>query len=78
MFIAQINDIYINAEDYIGMTLRNKGIFDSFTWEDVDQTYDCVMRYDPGCCGNDGNAGFEVVWDGQYPQANDWVKCQVF
>jgi hypothetical protein len=36
-----------------------------------------VIRYGPGCCGYDGNAGFEVAWDNQdaaaYPNVDDWV-----
>jgi len=74
MFIAQTNDIYLNAEDYLGKVIKYEGIFDSYTWEEENQTYYSVIRYGPGCCGNDGNAGFEVVWDGDYPEKNDWVE----
>jgi hypothetical protein len=40
-----------------------------------------VLRYGPGCCGFDGNAGFEVAWDatdreaGPYPGEDDWVEA---
>jgi hypothetical protein len=40
-----------------------------------------VIRYGPGCCGNDGNAGFEVAWDNQdtaggaYPDLDAWVEA---
>jgi hypothetical protein len=27
-----------------------------------DKRYCFVLRYGPGCCGNDGSAGFEVAW----------------
>jgi len=73
MFIAQTNDIYLNAEDYIGKTIKYEGIFDSYTWEE-DLTYYAVIRYGPGCCGTDGNAGFEVVWDNDYPEKDEWVE----
>jgi len=75
MFIAQTTDIYYNADDYLGKTLKYEGIFTSFTWEENGVTYYSVIRYGPGCCGNDGNAGFEVIWDREYPAENDWVEA---
>lgn len=74
MFIAQTNDIYINPEDYLGKTIRYEGIFDSYYYEEADMTYYYVIRYGPGCCGFDANAGFEVAWSGDYPDKNDWVE----
>lgn len=74
MFIAQTNDIYINAEDYLGKTIKYEGIFNSFYNDANDTTYYYVIRYGPGCCGFDANAGFEVVWSGDYPNNNDWVE----
>jgi len=75
LFIARTNDIYINTEDYLGKTIKYEGIFMSDYWEDTDTTYRYVIRYGPGCCGYDSNAGFEVVWDGDYPEENDWVEA---
>ncbi len=74
LFIAQINDIYLNAEDYLGKTIKYEGIFDSFTWEETGDIYYYVIRYGPGCCGTDGNAGFEIAWEGENPALNDWVE----
>lgn len=74
MFIEQINDIYLNADDYLGKTIRYEGMFNQFYWEDGDQTYYSVIRYGPGCCSFDANAGFEIKWDGEYPETNDWVE----
>lgn len=74
MFIEQINDIYLNQQDFIGKTIKYEGIFDEFYWEETDHTYYSVIRYGPGCCSFDANAGFEVQWDGEYPKANDWVE----
>jgi uncharacterized membrane protein YcgQ (UPF0703/DUF1980 family) len=80
MFIAQTNDIYLNAEDYIGRTIRLEGLFKTDSYDDLSKTYRFVMRYGPGCCGNDGSAGFEVAWpDGQkrpYPKEDDWVRAE--
>lgn len=74
MFIAQINDIYLNADDYMGKTVKYEGLFDSYTWAEKKKTYNYVIRFGPGCCGTDGNAGFEIEWDGEYPKLNDWVE----
>ncbi|MFV0351764.1 MAG: hypothetical protein ACK5JF_05575 [Oscillospiraceae bacterium] len=76
MFIAQINDIYLNGQDYLGKTIRYEGIYDEYYDEAGDTTYRYVIRYGPGCCGNDGNAGFEIVWDGEMPQDTDWVRLE--
>lgn len=75
LFIAQTNDIYINTEDYLGKTIRYEGIFQAYYYDATDTTYYSVIRYGPGCCGFDANAGFEVEWDGDYPEQNDWVQA---
>ena len=79
MFIAQLNDIYFNHNDYLGKTIKYEGMFTASTWEEMGQTYYHVYRQSPGCCGADGQAGFEVVWpDGSnesFPNENDW--CEV-
>jgi hypothetical protein len=78
MFLAQTNDVYINPQEYLGKTIKLEGIFQLY---DVDPPYYFVIRYGPGCCGNDGYAGFEVAWDPNspgektYPQQNDWVEA---
>jgi uncharacterized membrane protein YcgQ (UPF0703/DUF1980 family) len=79
MFIAQTNEIYLNAEDYLGKTIKLEGLF---KWEEYENRKHCfVLRYGPGCCGYDGNAGFEVAWEGpgkrlpEYPLPDDWVEA---
>ena len=86
MFITQINDILLNHKDYLGKTIKLEGIFVPFEWEGNYNYY--VIRGAPGCCGDDGEIGFEVSWlpshngsdDGAnrelYPQRNDWVEAQ--
>jgi len=75
LFIAQTNDIYINPGDYLGKTIKYEGIFKSYYWGEADKTYYYVIRYGPGCCGYDGEAGFEVTWDGQRPGEDDWCEA---
>ncbi|MDR2374902.1 MAG: metal ABC transporter permease [Treponema sp.] len=78
MFIAQTNDVYLNAEDYLGKTIKLQGIFKKERYEGIDTEYYFVLRYGPGCCGTDGNAGFEVAWgqpEQPYPNVDDWVEA---
>lgn len=78
MFVAQTNDIYFNAQDYLGKTIKYEGIFNEFVETEGGTTYYSVIRYGPGCCGIDANSGFEVRWEAntekEYPQPNDWVE----
>jgi len=84
MFIAQVNDVYLNSEDYLGKTIRLEGLF-KYAQAD-DRAYCFVIRNGPGCCGDDGQVGFEVSWTtpGQpsvgitrpYPKIDDWVVAQ--
>jgi len=81
MFIAQINDIYMNKDDYLGKTIKYEGVFDTSTWRGNGKIYRFVSRLGPGCCpGDDTAVGFEVFWDGDnggkpYPKKNDWVEA---
>jgi uncharacterized membrane protein YcgQ (UPF0703/DUF1980 family) len=81
MFIAQTNDVYLNPEEYLGKTIKLEGIFMPVQYEGHEDPYCFVIRYGPGCCGNDGNAGFEVVWETQseteksYPETDAWVEA---
>jgi hypothetical protein len=79
MFIAQTNDVYLNPEDYMGKTIKLEGLFKSYSTEEYSASYCFVIRYGPGCCGNDGSAGFEVAWDGEavpYPEEDAWVEAE--
>ncbi|MDR3333835.1 MAG: hypothetical protein LBT13_02950 [Treponema sp.] len=76
LFIAQTNDVYLNPETYMGKTIKLEGLFKTQAYLGTDTDYHFVLRYGPGCCGNDGSAGFEVAWatsDQSYPQEDDWV-----
>lgn len=76
LFIAQTNDIYLNGADYLGKTVKYEGIYKNTGGEEGSQSpvIHYVIRYGPGCCGFDSNAGFEVRWDGDYPNVDDWVE----
>ena len=76
MFVAQTNEIYVNAEDYLGKTIKYEGIFSLYIDPETNIKYCSVIRYGPGCCGTDGNCGFEVIWDKEYPEENSWVAIE--
>jgi uncharacterized membrane protein YcgQ (UPF0703/DUF1980 family) len=73
-FITQTNEIYYNADDYLGKIIKYEGIFDIYEIPETGIKRYLVLRYGPGCCGNDSMAGFEVVWDKKYPNKHDWVE----
>ena len=77
MFISQVNDIYLNKEDYLGKTIKLEGLFKME--QGYDKAYCFVLRYGPGCCGYDGNVGFEVSWNKDkekpYPGEDAWVEA---
>ncbi len=74
MFIAQCNDVYFNPDDYQGKAIKLEGIYSNYKDEQSGKTYHYVMRYGPGCCGSDGSAGFEFMYDGDIPKLNDWIE----
>ena len=86
MFINQINDVNLNYKDYLGTPIKLEGMLKILNWNE--NYYYYVIRYSPGCCGDDGEIGFEVTWDqayegsggetdyGGYAEPNDWVEAQ--
>jgi uncharacterized membrane protein YcgQ (UPF0703/DUF1980 family) len=74
-FIQQCNDIYLNPDKYMGRTVKLEGMYDEFKNEEKGRTERYVIRFGPGCCGNDGVAGFEFFYDGQVaPKQDDWIE----
>jgi hypothetical protein len=69
MFIAQTNDVYLNPEDYLGKSIKLEGLLKIDQYAGEDTEYCFVLRSGPGCCGNDGSAGFEVAWNRPEPGA---------
>jgi uncharacterized membrane protein YcgQ (UPF0703/DUF1980 family) len=79
MFIAQVNNVYLNYKDYLDKTIKLEGIFKQDQAGISDNSYCYVLRYGPGCCGDDGNVGFEVAWEKNheklYPNDDAWVEA---
>jgi len=74
MFIEQMNDIYYNFDEYDGKKIRYEGIFYAYPDSEQFPAYQAVIRRGPGCCGDDGEVGFEVKWDKEYPAQDEWVE----
>lgn len=75
MFIAQIEDIYYNIEDFKDKYIKIEGMYSVVEPEEGDiGKVHFVYRNAPGCCGNDGWAGFMLNYDGEYPNTNDWIQ----
>ncbi len=75
-FIEQTNDIFINTDDYIDKKIKIAGLIYSYTDYGTDQKYYAVVRNTPGCCGNDGLAGLDIRYDGEYPKDDQWVEIE--
>lgn len=78
MFLTQITELMVNMDDYLGKTVALEGMFTTIGDPSAGPVYRVVYRTSPGCCGNDGFTGLEVVWDDPatvYPAENDWVRA---
>ena len=77
VFLTQVNDIYRNAGDFLGKTIKLEGIFQKEIRRD--QEFNLVIRRSPGgCCGDDGMVGFEVRWadsKSAFPASGVWVEA---
>ena len=78
MFVTQINEIYMNAGDYLGRAIKLEGIF-KILHNEGDAVF-LVIRYAPdGCCGTRGFSGFEVKADANlarhFPADDSWVEA---
>lgn len=76
LFVAQFNDIYMNADDYMNRLIRYEGIYNEETDPRDGTVYCYVYRYGPGCCGFDSNVGFQVSIEGTPPAKEDWVEVE--
>lgn len=76
MFLSQVTDIYQNYEVYSDKTIVLEGMFAMFYDDDGAKTQPAVYRGAPGCCGNDGWAGFRLVDTDALtlPAENDWIR----
>lgn len=78
MFVTQMTELWINTPDYLGKTIALEGMFSVYTSPTSGKSFYSVYRKSPGCCGNDGVTGLDVVWEDPsvaYPADNEWVRA---
>ena len=74
-FITQVMDIHINADEYVGRTIRYEGIFLTTHWAATGEDYHQVIRYVDDCCGDGGIIGFMIYLGDIEPLPDDaWVE----
>jgi len=76
-FVQQVSSILQNLDTYTGRTIQLEGMF--FSWgpsaPGADDMYHFVVRFMSGCCGDEGNVGFEVyMGDFESFTDNTWVS----
>ena len=71
-FIGATNDVYYNLDKYIGKTIKMKGLI--YEYKAEGEIFHAVVRNSPGCCGNDGLAGLDIKYEGEYPDKDTWVE----
>lgn len=74
MFWAQIDDIYFNFDDYKDVEIIVEGMYIELSVSNDDYMTPSIYRRGPGCCGNDGQGGFLLHYDGERPAENEWIK----
>ena len=78
MFLQQCMDVIFNTDEYVGKTIKLEGIYKTFRYQIGDEmrVSHFVYRNSPGCCGDDGMAGFEVLLESfPAPEQEAWVEA---
>ncbi len=75
-FIQQTNDVFYNLNEYIGKKIKMQGLIYYYEEEETGKKCYAVVRNTPGCCGNDGLAGLDIRYEGEYPEENTWVEVE--
>ena len=73
-FIEATNDVIVNLSEHVGKAISIQGFVACDEAPNGDMSYS-VYRQTPGCCGNDGIAGLDIVCMDDYPQIGTWVKA---
>lgn len=70
-FATQMTDVYLNKADYLGKRFQLEGFYKAHALKG--KVYHFVMRYGPACCAFDQTVGFEMRYNGDWPQEMDWL-----
>ncbi|WP_352400774.1 hypothetical protein [Anaerotignum sp.] len=69
MLYSEVYNIVMSPNDYIGKTLKMKGLFRTYASLESDTTYFAVVIPDAtACC----EQGFEFIWDGEHTYPEDY------
>jgi len=73
-FVSQVQEIFINRQNFFGSTVRYEGIFERVGAR-VEGDVFWVIRYTIGCCGEEP-IGFEVILPegAPLPEEGAWVE----
>ena len=74
IFLALVNDIYVNKDEYVGKKVRISGQNVRFEDKDTGEVIYAILREGPGCCYNDSVIGFEYITDAKYPEKDKWYE----
>lgn len=68
---AQLFNMMVEPDDYMGKTVRLRGTFNAFPSQDEQKYYFCVLVSDAtACC----QSGLEFIWNGQHNYPNDYPQ----
>lgn len=76
LFITQINQIYLNIDEFLGKVIELEGFIDTQINNTTGKEEKFVMRLGPGCCAFDEFAGFVIKWDKDFPVDKQWVRLK--
>lgn len=73
MFVTMIDDVFTNADNYMGKNIQITGYVYRYPDDDPDNCLFAVLR-DYFCCGTDTYPyGIDCLYDGDKPAAEEWV-----
>ena len=71
MVFAEVNNIMVNPDDYMGKTIKMNGVYASSYGVDAEVSYHFVVIQDAaGCCPQ----GLEFIWNGEHRYPEDYPE----
>ena len=73
MVYAEVYNIMTNPDNYLGKTIKAKGLYYSVYYEETDAHYHFVLIADAASCCTQG---FEFIWNGSHVYPGDYPEEQ--
>ena len=71
MLSAEISNIYLHGDDFMGKTIRVSGTYSYINYEEIGMQYHYVItKQGDACC----QEGFEFIWNGDHVFPDDYPK----